>query len=80
MRCSIYDAGPPPGRTDAGDDALQVVAWVDRADYTYATGESVRIYVETNKDAYVTVLNTDPAGETTQLFPNRYQLSSDIQN
>lgn len=72
---AIYDAGPPSGRTDtdAGDDALQVVAWVDRADYTYATGESVRIYVETNRDAYVTVLNTDPAGETTQLFPNRYQ-------
>lgn len=70
---AIYDAGPPPGRTDAGDDALQVVAWVDREDYTYAIGESVRIYVETNRDAYVTVLNTDPAGETTQLFPNRYQ-------
>lgn len=70
---AIYDAGPPPGRTDAGDDALQVVAWVDRADYTYAIGESVRIYVKTNKDAYVTVLNTDPAGESTRLFPNRHQ-------
>ena len=59
--------------TMQGDDALKVVAWVDRADYTYAVGEPVRIYVETNKDAYVTVLNTDPAGQTTQLFPNEYQ-------
>ena len=52
---------------------LDVVAWVDRSDYTYARGEDVTIFVETNKDAYVTVLNVDPAGGTTVLFPNRYQ-------
>ena len=72
---AIYDAGLgslADTRTQ-GDEALRVVAWVDRADYTYATGEPVRIYVETNRDAYVTVLNVDPAGRTTQLFPNPYQ-------
>ena len=69
---AIHDVGSG-STTMQGDDALKVVAWVDRADYTYAVGEPVRIYVETNKDAYVTVLNTDPAGQTTQLFPNRYQ-------
>lgn len=69
---AIYDAGPAP-TTMKGDDALKVVAWVDRGDYTYAIGEPVRIYVETNKDAYVTVLNTDPAGRTIRLFPNQYQ-------
>ena len=53
--------------------SLEVVAWVDRSDYTYARGEDVTIFVETNKDAYVTVLNVDPAGGTTILFPNRYQ-------
>lgn len=72
---AIYDVGPGSvaDTPTQGDDALRVVAWVDRADYTYATGEPVRIYVETNKDAYVTVLNVDPAGRTTQLFPNPYQ-------
>lgn len=69
---SIYEARPV-ANTMPGEDALEVVAWVDRPDYTYAEGEPVRIWVETNRDAYVTVLNTDPAGETTQLFPNQYQ-------
>jgi hypothetical protein len=69
---AIYEARPE-ANTTPGQDALKVVAWVDRDDYTYAVGEPVRIWVETNKDAYVTVLNTDPGGETTQLFPNQYQ-------
>ena len=69
---AIYDV-VPASTTMQADDGLKVVAWVDRQDYTYAIGEPVRIYVETNQDAYVTVLNTDPAGQTTQLFPNQYQ-------
>ena len=75
---AIYDAGSGSlaDTTAVGGDALRVVAWVDRADYTYATGEPVRIYVETNKDAYVTVLNVDPTGRTTQLFPNPYQTNN----
>lgn len=69
---AIHDIGSGSDPVQ-GDDALKVVAWVGRADYAYAVGEPVRIYVETNKDAYVTVLNTDPAGNTVQLFPNQYQ-------
>ena len=70
---AVYDVGPPVRPATAGDDGLEVLAWVDRPDYTYATGEDVQVFVETNKDAYITVLNVDPAGETTVLFPNRYQ-------
>ena len=62
----------PPSRPAVGD-ALDVVAWVDRPDSTYARGEQVRMFVETNRDAYVTILNVDPAGQTTVLFPNEYQ-------
>ena len=66
---TVYDVLPPA--QVQGD--LDVVAWVDRPDYTYAGGENVKLFVETSKDAYVTVLNVDPAGETTILFPNEYQ-------
>ena len=72
-QAAIYDVQPPASPASAGADELEVLAWVDRPDYTYASGEDVRVFVETNKDAYVTVLNVDPAGETTVLFPNRYQ-------
>ena len=72
-QAAIYDVQPPSRPAPAGGDGLEVLAWVDQPDYTYASGEDVQVFVETNKDAYVTVLNVDPAGETTVLFPNRYQ-------
>ena len=70
-QAAIYDVQPPA--RPAGGDGLEVLAWVDRPDYTYASGEDVQVFVETSKDAWVTVLNVDPAGATTVLFPNRYQ-------
>ena len=66
---AVYEVKPPAGAQ--GD--LDVVAWVDRGDYTYASGEDVKLFVKTSKDAYVTILNVDPAGQTTILFPNEYQ-------
>ena len=72
---AIYNVRPTTTTTTTttGDEGLEVLAWVDRPNYTYASGENVRVFVETNKDAYVTVLNVDPAGEATVLFPNQYQ-------
>ena len=52
---------------------LTVTAWVDHYDNTYAVGEKVRLFVQTNKPAYVTVLNIGASGNTTVLFPNQYQ-------
>lgn len=70
---AIYNVRPPVRPADTRGDGLEVLAWVDRPEYTYASGEEVHVFVEANKDAYITVLNVDPAGETTVLFPNRYQ-------
>ena len=69
---AIREVNPP----SATPDALDVVMWVDRPDYTYAVGEDLRLFVQTNKTAYVTVLNVDPAGNTSVLFPNEYQSSN----
>ena len=57
----------------ASPGALNVVAWVDHADNTYAIGEAVGLFVRANKDAYLTVLNVGPSGNTTMLFPNAFQ-------
>ena len=67
-------AAPAPTRANP----LTVTAWVDHADNTYAFGEQVQLFVQTNKDAYVTVLNVDPTGGTTVLFPNRFQPSNRV--
>lgn len=76
---TIKDVAPPAPSTPGGTGGLEVVAWVDRPDSTYARGERVRLFVQTNRDAYVTVLNVDPAGETTVLFPNEYQSDNFVQ-
>ena len=66
---------PPPV---SAANPLDVVAWVDHASNTYAQGEQVRLFVQTNKDAWVTVLNVGPDGSTTMLFPNRYQADNRV--
>ena len=70
-QASMQSVQAPTGAGPTG--SLGVVAWVDRADDTYAYGERVRLFVQTSKDAYVTVLNVAPDGATTVLFPNRFQ-------
>ncbi len=78
QQATIQEVTPPNESTPGVREPLEVVAWVDRPDSTYARGERVRLFVETNKDAYVTILNVDPAGETTVLFPNRYQTDNKV--
>ena len=62
-----------PAPAAAAPERLDVVAWVDHADNTYAVGESVRLFVKASKDAYLTVLNVGASGRTTVLFPNAHQ-------
>lgn len=51
---------------------LTAEAWFDRSDATYALGESVRLFVRTNEDAYVTALSIGPTGNVTQVLPNAF--------
>ena len=67
-----------PATAAGGTGRLSVTAWVDQADNTYAVGEQVRLYVKPSKDAYVTVLNVGPSGQTTMLFPNAHQKDNKI--
>ena len=73
---AIQAVQAPPAAS--ASNPLDVVAWVDHATNTYAQGEQVRVFVQTNKDAYVTVLNVGPDGSTTVLFPNRYQADNRV--
>ena len=71
-QATAFQAGTPaPG-------SLRISTWVDRHDLTYARGDYVRIFVKTNEDAYVTVINVGPSGKVTQLFPNAFQQSNRV--
>jgi hypothetical protein len=64
------------GAAEAGvarPGTLQVSLAIDRADATYAIGETVKLMLTTSEDAYVTVLDIGPTGQVTRLFPNPYQ-------
>lgn len=52
---------------------LAVALAADRADATYAIGETVRLTLTTNEDAYVVAYSIGASGAVTQLFPNAYQ-------
>ena len=53
--------------------ALSTTVFADRADATYAVGETVKLTLNAAQDSYVTVLDIGPTGRVTQLFPNAYQ-------
>ena len=71
-QATAFQAGTP------ASGSLRVSAWVDRHDLTYARGDTVRIFVKTNEDAYVTIVNVGPSGKVTHLFPNAFQQSNRV--
>ena len=58
--------------------SLSVMTLLDQADATYAVGETVRLAIKANEDAYVTVLNIGASGKVTQLFPNAAQTDNKV--
>ena len=52
---------------------LKVTAWVDHTDNTYGFGEKVLLSVQTNKDAYLTIIDVGTSGKVHIIFPNQYQ-------
>ena len=70
---SAWSSGVPrPG-------SLRVSVNADRADATYAIGETARLFIRSNEDAYVNVFSIGPTGQVHQLFPNAYQRDSRVQ-
>jgi len=79
---------PPPGvgpqppviyslsdlRNSASDFDVQI--WTERGLNSYRIGEVVVFYIRTNRDSYVTLLNTGTSGKTFRFYPNQYQRSN----
>ena len=62
---------PPPTATPSPPgDPLRVELWAAKNDYRI--GEKVTFYFQTNRDAYVTLINKGTSGKVTVLYPNPY--------
>lgn len=69
----------PPQHTSAPRrNRIDVTAWVDHSDNTYAFGENVVLNVKTNRDAYLTIVDVGTSGRVHVIFPNRIQTDNRI--
>lgn len=60
------------GELDNPDSDLEVEAWANgQAADEVRVGEKIAFTLRSNRDCYVYVLDVDPAGQVTLLFPNR---------
>jgi hypothetical protein len=59
------------------EDGLTVKLWAEKP--RYRVGESLTISFETNRDAYVTLVNVGTSGGTTVLFPNRFSPANSVE-
>jgi len=51
---------------------------VDKADQDYKVGDEVVVTVKSAKDGYLYLINTDPKGKITVVYPNPYQKDNKI--
>lgn len=52
---------------------FKVTAWVDHKNSIYKVGETLSLFVKSNKDAYITIIDVGTSGKVHMIFPNKYQ-------
>jgi len=58
---------------------LEAKIWTDKGEgASYYRGESLQVFFETNKNAYVAIYDILPDGQTNLIFPNKYQKNNYI--
>lgn len=65
----IYEIKPPK----EPKSGLRVSAWVNHGNNTYNSGEEIEVFVRTNRDAYITMINVGSSGSINQIYPNAHQ-------
>jgi len=68
-------SAPGPSASGAGD-GIRMKLWAERP--RYKVGETVKVFFESNKDAYVTLVNVGTSGRITILYPNKFSPSSAV--
>ena len=68
----------PMAGIHAPDSALEIGAWINRADGLYTPGEAVTLTLRSTEDAWLTILATDARGRTSVIFPNMLHRDSFI--
>ena len=63
---------PTNVQTVNSSDGMAIRTSLDRRDGKYRHGDTLKLTVDTNKDAYIWVLDTGTSGKVHQIFPNRY--------
>jgi len=67
---------PPPTAQQPDEDRIRMKLWAEKP--RYKVGEAVKVFFETNKDAYVTLVNVGTSGRITILYPNKFSPTNDV--
>ena len=83
-------AGAAPGEAELTPDQralailqvppsnLNLDVWINHANAIYKVGQYVEVFVRANKPAYVTIFNTNAAGQTHVIFPNAFSQANRV--
>lgn len=63
-------AAPATPAAKAADDGIAVKLWAEKT--RYRVGDRLNLSFETNRDAFLTIVNVGTSGEVTILYPNRF--------
>jgi hypothetical protein len=61
---------PAAPAAKAADDGIAVKLWAEKT--SYRVGDRLSLSFETNRDAFLTIVNVGTSGEVTILYPNRF--------
>lgn len=70
-------APEPRGIIVVPDYPIDIDIWTDR--YEYEEGESLKIFFQSSRDAFVYIFNVDSRGRTHQIFPNYFDRDNYIE-
>lgn len=60
----------PPGAAAAAPTAAQFKLWTDKT--SHKIGETLKVFFQSNRDGYATLVNVGSSGKITILYPNAY--------
>lgn len=66
-------------KSERRGDELKIELWVDRSDGIYYEGDSIKIFVRSNKDCYIQLVYYDAQNNTILVFPHKREWNNKIE-
>ena len=65
-------------KNEKSGEQLKIDVWVDRLDGVYHEGDTISIYIRSNEDCFVRLVDNDADGNSVMVFPNKENWDSKL--